>query len=187
MADGYARSIRGKPGVAVVVPGVGLYNAASGPGHRACPLLARALRGRTPFRAHQMASRISAPFMRSQTNWTSYGTRNQVATAGAQTSDVPGAVAEAFRQMRTSRSRPVVIEIPPDASVEREEVELREPFRVPRIVPSPEHLREAARVIAQSRLPLIYAGGGVARSDAEAAIVKLAEATNIPVMTSTGG
>ena len=37
----------------------------------------------------------------------------------------------------------------------------------------------AARVIAQSRLPLIYAGGGVARSDAEEALVKLAEATNI--------
>jgi acetolactate synthase-1/2/3 large subunit len=71
--------------------------------------------------------------------------------------------------------------------VEREEVQLREPFRVPRIVPSPEHLREAARVIAQSRLPLIYAGGGVARSDAEEALVKLAEATNIPVVTSTGG
>ena len=45
----------------------------------------------------------------------------------------------------------------------------------------------AARVIAQSRLPLIYAGGGVARSDAEEALVKLAEATNIPVVTSSGG
>ena len=39
----------------------------------------------------------------------------------------------------------------------------------------------------QSRLPLIYAGGGVAQSDAEAALVKLAETTNIPVVTSTGG
>ena len=29
MADGYARAA-GKPGVALVVPGVGLYNAASG-------------------------------------------------------------------------------------------------------------------------------------------------------------
>ena len=47
--------------------------------------------------------------------------------------------------------------------------------------------REAARVIAGARLPLIYAGGGVARSDAEDALVRLAEATNIPVVTSTGG
>ena len=47
--------------------------------------------------------------------------------------------------------------------------------------------RDAARVIAEARLPLIYAGGGVARSDAEDALVRLAEATNIPVVTSTGG
>ena len=34
------------------------------------------------------------------------------------------------------------------------------------------------------RLCLIFAGGGVARSDTEEALVKLAEATNIPVVTS---
>ena len=46
---------------------------------------------------------------------------------------------------------------------------------------------EAARVIIGARLPIIYAGGGVARSDAEDALVRLAEATNIPVVTSSGG
>ena len=64
---------------------------------------------------------------------------------------------------------------------------LRNPARISRIVPSPEDLREAAQVIAQSRLPLIYAGGGVARSDAKEALIKLAEVTNIPVVTSSGG
>ena len=64
---------------------------------------------------------------------------------------------------------------------------LRNPARISRIVPSPEDLREAAQVIAQSRLPLICAGGGVARSDAEEALIKLAEVTNIPVVTSSGG
>ena len=77
--------------------------------------------------------------------------------------------------------------MPPEAGVEREEVALRNPARVSRIVPSPEDLKEAARVIAGSRLPLIYAGGGVARADGEEALVKLAEATNIPVVTSSGG
>ena len=101
--------------------------------------------------------------------------------------EVPGAVTEAFRQMRTGRPRPVLIDIPPEVAVEREEVELRNPARVSRIVPSPEDLREAARIIAQAQLPLIFAGGGVALSDAEQALVKLAEATNIPVITSGGG
>ena len=89
--------------------------------------------------------------------------------------------------MRTGRPRPTLIEIPPEAGVERDDVVLRDPAPISRIVPSPEQLREAAWVIAQSRLPLIYAGGGVALSDAESALVALAEATNIPVITSSGG
>jgi acetolactate synthase-1/2/3 large subunit len=184
MADGYSRA-SGKPGVALVVPGVGLYNAASGLATayaRSSPVLCVA--GQIP--RHQMGKNLGAvheisnqpEVVRPVTKWQRQALRPR---------EVPVCVAEAFRQMRTGRPRPVLIEIPPDASVEREEVQLREPFRVPRIVPSPEHLREAARVIAQSRLPLIYAGGGVARSDAEEALVKLAEATNIPVVTSTGG
>ena len=71
--------------------------------------------------------------------------------------------------------------------MEQEEVTLRAPARISRIVPSPEDLREAAGVIARSRSPLIFVGGGVARSDAEETLVKLAEATNIPVVTSSGG
>ena len=89
--------------------------------------------------------------------------------------------------MRTGRPRPVLLEIPADAGVEREEVELRDAAPVSRIAPSPEQLREAARLIVESHFPLIYAGGGVARSDAEDTLVKLAEATNIPVVTSSGG
>ena len=80
--------------------------------------------------------------------------------------DVPDAVDEVFRQMRTGRPRPVLIEMPPDVGVEREDATLRNSAPVSRIVPSPEQLREAARVISESSLPLIYAGGGVARSDA---------------------
>ena len=100
---------------------------------------------------------------------------------------IPGAVTEAFRQMRTGRPRPVMIEMPPEAAVERDDVQLRNPAPVSRIIPRQEQLREAARVIVQANLPLIFAGGGVARSDAEQALVQLAEATNIPVLTSGGG
>ena len=184
MADGYARA-SGKPGVAFVVPGVGLYNAAAGLAtaySRSSPVLCIA--GQVP--RHQLGKNLGAvheisnqmEIVRPVTKWQRQVLRPR---------DIPGAVAEAFRQMRTGRPRPVLLEIPPDTLVEREEVELRDPFRVPRIVPGPEHLREAARVIARSHLPLIYAGGGVARSGAEEALAKLAETTNIPVVTSTGG
>ena len=184
MADGYARA-SGKPGVALMVPGVGLYNAASGIATayaRSSPVLViagqipRASIGRNLGTVHEIADQPGT--VRSVTKW-----QNLALTP----KDIPYAVSEAFRQMRSGRSRPVLVEIPPEAGVEQDDVQLRNPAPVSRIVPSPEQLQEAARVIAQSSLPLIYAGGGVARSDAEEALVELAEATNIPVVTSSGG
>ena len=184
MADGYARA-SGQPGVALVVPGVGLYNAASGLANaysRSTPVLLiagqvpRGAMGKNTGAPHEIADQSGT--VRSVTKWQRLVSRPR---------EVPDAVFEAFRQMRTGRPRPVLIEMPPDAGVEREEVELRNPARISRIVPSPEDLREVAQVISRSATPLIYAGGGVARSDAEEALVKLAEATNIPVVTSSGG
>ena len=101
--------------------------------------------------------------------------------------EVPAAVSEAFRQMRTGRPRPVYLEMPPEVAVEREEVQLRDPAPVSRIVPSPDDLRRATDVIAKSRLPLIYAGGGVMQSGVEDVLREFAETTNIPVVTSSGG
>ena len=184
MADGYART-SGKPGVAMVVPGVGLYNAASGLTNaysRSSPVLLKA--GQIPRGAigkglgavHEISNQSDA--MRPVTKWHRQASRPR---------EVPDAVFEAFREMRTGRPRPVLIEMPPEAGVEQEDVKLRDPARISRIVPSPDDLKEAAGVIARSSIPLIFAGGGVARSDAEEALIKLAEATNIPVVTSSGG
>ncbi len=184
MADGYARA-SGKPGVALVVPGVGLYNSASGLTNaysRSTPVLLiagqvpRGAIGKSLGAVHEIADQPGA--VRSVTKWQRQASRPR---------EVPDTVFEAFRQMRTGRPRPVLIEMPPEAGVEREEVSLRSPASISRLVPSPEDLRDAAQVIARSRLPLIYAGGGVARSDGEQALVSFAEATNIPVITSSGG
>ena len=90
--------------------------------------------------------------------------------------------------MRTGRPRPVLIEVPPETAVETRRVVLRESCtHLSNLCLAQNNCEEAAQVIANSRLPLIYAGGGVAISDAEQALVKLAEATNIPVVTSNGG
>ncbi len=184
MADGYARA-SGKPGVALVVPGVGVYNAASGLAgaySRSIPVLLiagqipRGMIGKNLGAVHEVANQ--ADVVGPVTKW-----RRQV----SRPREAPDAVFEAFRQMRTGRPRPVLIEMPPEAGVEREEVQLRNPARTVRIVPSRDILQEAAGVIAHAQMPLIFAGGGVARSDAEEALVELAEATNIPVITSSGG
>ena len=157
MADGYART-SGKPGVALVVPGVGLYNAASGLATayaRSSPVLViagqvpRAAIGKNIGAVHEVLDQ--ADTVRTVTKWQRAASRPR---------EIPAAVTEAFRQMRSGRPRPVLIEVPPEAGVEREDVELWNPAPVSPIVPSPDQLREAARVIAEARLPLIYAGGG---------------------------
>ena len=184
MADGYAR-VSGKPGVTLIVPGAGVYNAASGLATayaRSSPVLAiagqipRAQIGRNLGTYHEVPEQASV--VHPVTKW-----RRTALTPR----EIPAAVSEAFRQMRTGRPGPTLIEIPPEAGVERDEVELQAPAPIARLVPSPDQLREAVRVITRSRLPVIYAGGGVALSDAESALVALAEATNIPVITSSGG
>ena len=109
MADGYARA-SGKPGVALVVPGVGIYNAASGLTNayaRSSPVLLvagqipRASIGKNLGAVHEIADQAGA--VRSVTKW-----QRAVFRPG----DVPDAVTEAFRQMRTGRPRPVLIEMP---------------------------------------------------------------------------
>ncbi len=184
MADGYAR-VSGKPGVTLIVPGAGVYNAASGLATayaRSSPILLiagqipRAQIGRNLGTYHEVPEQASV--VHPVTKW-----RRTALTPR----EIPAAVSEAFRQMRTGRPGPTLIEIPPEAGVERDDVALQSPVPIARIVPSADQLREAARVITQSRLPVIYAGGGVALSDAESALVALAEATNIPVITSSGG
>ena len=184
MADGYARA-SGKPGVVLTVPGAGLYNAATGLATayaRSSPVLVIAAQiprpqiGKNLEVYHEVADQPSV--VRPVTKWQRLALRPR---------EIPDAVCEAFRQMRTGRPRPVLLEIPPEAGVEREEVALRNPAQYSRIVPSQEHLRNAAHVIANSRLPLIFAGGGVGLSGAEEALLALVEATNIPVITSSGG
>ncbi len=184
MADGYARA-SGRPGVALVVPGAGLYNAASGLTNafaRSSPVLLiagqipRGAIGKNLGAVHEVMDQPGT--VRSVTKWRRQASRPR---------EVPDVVFEAFRQMRNGRPRPVLIEIPPEVGVEREEVHLRKPARISRIVPRRQDLREAANIIVAARTPLIFAGGGVARSDAEGSLVRLAEATNIPVVTSSGG
>ena len=128
--------------MALVVPGAGLYNAAAGLTNaysRSTPVLLvagqipRGAIGKNMGAVHEIANQPDA--VRSVTKWQRLALRPR---------EIPDAVSEAFRQMRTGRPRPVLLEIPPDAGVEREEVELRNPARISRIVPSQEDLREAA-------------------------------------------
>lgn len=184
MADGYARTT-GKPGVALVVPGPGIYNAGAGLSTafaRSSPIvfiagqIPRATIGKNFGGLHEVDDQreITNPI----TKW-----QKQV----LRPNEVPAAIHEAFRQAQSDRPAPVHFELPPETMVEREEVELLEPSPIVRKVPSDSVVEQAVKEIAAARKPVIYAGGGVARSDAEAELVAFAESAQIAVLTSAGG
>lgn len=60
-------------------------------------------------------------------------------------------------------------------------------YPLDRIVANPDNIEQAARMLAEAKRPLIYAGGGVIGSGAEQELRELQEAAHLPVATSTMG
>jgi len=109
---------------------------------------------------------------------------------------LPLLLRQAFREATSGGPAPVhldlqgmtgneVMEAEADLEVIVEEQFSRYPAFRPE--PEPERVREAARVLGQSRRPVIVAGGGVTASQAGKEMVELAEMLSIPVATSLNG
>src|SRR5699024_2286037 len=105
-----------------------------------------------------------------------------------QAKDIPHAIRAAHHIASTGRPGPVLVDITKDAQqAEAEYVwdeELDLPGYRPVNRPHAKQIREAAALIAESKRPVFYVGGGVIRSGAHQELLALAEATNIPVTTT---
>jgi acetolactate synthase-1/2/3 large subunit len=97
-------------------------------------------------------------------------------------------VAEAFHLAATGRPGPVLVDIAKDAlqaaTVFRWPVPFDLPGYHPVTRPHSRQIREAARMMAAARRPVLYAGGGVIKSGASAELLELAELTGMPVVTT---
>ncbi|MDO5633307.1 MAG: acetolactate synthase large subunit [Micrococcus sp.] len=102
--------------------------------------------------------------------------------------DVPQALAEAFHIASTGRPGPVLIDVTKDAQVGMADFSWPPRLELPGYRPvrrgHPRQIRAAAELIRQSRRPVLYVGGGVARADAAEQLRELAELTGIPVVTT---
>jgi acetolactate synthase-1/2/3 large subunit len=102
--------------------------------------------------------------------------------------EIPRRVAEAFHIAATGRPGPVLVDISKDALQAMttfswpETIDL--PGYRPTTRPHSKQVREAARLILESRRPVLYVGGGVIRARAAAELKVLAELTGIPVVTT---
>ncbi len=102
--------------------------------------------------------------------------------------DIPRTIAEAFHIASTGRPGPVLVDVAKDALQSLTTFEwpqsLDLPGYRPTTRPHAKQIREAARLLATSRRPVLYVGGGVIKSHASAELRTLAELTGAPVVTT---
>ncbi len=178
MALGYALA-RQQPAVFNVVPGPGVLNAsaalATAYGLNA-PVLC--LAGQVRLRnigsgvgsLHEIPDQLG--ILERLTKWS-----GRVRHPG----EAPGVIAEAFRQMRSGRPRPVAVEVPMDVLAQRARVETVQ-AELPVYSPALDldQIEQAARWLGASQNPILYVGGGAQGASAE--ITCLAEMLQAPVV-----
>ncbi|WP_035915908.1 acetolactate synthase large subunit [Knoellia sinensis] len=102
--------------------------------------------------------------------------------------DIPRVIAEAFHIASTGRPGPVLVDISKDALQAKTtfswppRIEL--PGYHPVTRPHTKQIREASKLIAAARRPVLYVGGGVIRADASEELRQFVELTQIPVVTT---
>jgi len=184
-ADGYAR-VTGKVGVCMATSGPGATNLVTGIANAhldSSPIIAitgqvaRAFIGKDAFQEIDITG-ITQPITK----------HNYLALDAGSLARI---IKEAFYLARTGRPGPVLIDLPRD--VQMEQAEFHYPNRVdlpgykPTLQGHPTQIKKAAKLINEAQQPLIIAGRGVIISGAYAELSQLAEAAQIPVVTTLLG
>jgi len=185
-ADGYARAT-GKVGVCMATSGPGATNLVTGIANAfmdSVPIIALTGQVATPFIGKDAFQEIDITGITLPITKHSY----QVTS----TADLAAVFKEAFYIARTGRPGPVLIDLPRDVQLEQAEyvippgeVKLAG-YKIP-TRGHPTQLKNAAKLINESRRPLIIAGRGVIISGASAELLKFAESAQIPVITTLLG
>ena len=102
--------------------------------------------------------------------------------------DIARSIAEAFHIASTGRPGAVLVDIAKDAL--QKETTFNYPKNVslagynPVLEPKQDAINDAAALIAQSKKPVLYVGGGVIKANAAKELLQLAEITGAPVVTT---
>jgi tartronate-semialdehyde synthase len=184
MAEGYTRAKAGNIGVCIGTSGpagtdmiTGLYSASAD----SIPILCitgqapRARLYKEDFQAVDIES-IAKPV----TKW---------AVTVREPALVPRTFQQAFHLMRSGRPGPVLIDLPFDVQMAEIEfdIDTYEPLPVYKPTATRKQVEKALDLLAESKKPLIVAGGGIINADASSLLVELAELTGVPVIPTLMG
>ncbi|NNU28800.1 acetolactate synthase large subunit [Isoptericola sediminis] len=102
--------------------------------------------------------------------------------------DIPRTIAEAFHIASTGRPGPVLVDIAKSAMQARTTFswpqQLTLPGYHPVTKPHAKQIREAAKLLATARRPVLYVGGGAVRSGAAAELRRLVDVSGAAVVTT---
>ena len=102
--------------------------------------------------------------------------------------EIPRAIAEAFHIASTGRPGPVLVDIAKDALQKMTDYNYPKTVQMsgyaPKTSPDTKAIAEAASLIAQSKKPVFYVGGGVIKANAHRELLHLAELVGAPVVTT---
>ncbi|MCL6473177.1 MAG: biosynthetic-type acetolactate synthase large subunit [Firmicutes bacterium] len=184
-ADAYARAT-GKVGVCLVTSGPGATNLVTG--------LANAWMDSIPMVAitGQVATTVLGTDAFQEADIT--GITMPITKHNYLVKDVnqlPTIVRQAFELAKSGRPGPVLIDMPVDISKAEIDFKYPEDLHIPGYKPvykgHAKQIKEAAKLLAKAEKPLIYAGGGINKSEAWKELKNLAEMLNIPVTTTLMG
>ncbi len=105
--------------------------------------------------------------------------------------EIPGMIKSAFYIASTGRTGPVVIDLPKNVQEEEFNYELAKDIDLPGYKPTtkghPLQVKKAAKMILNSRKPVILAGGGIILAGASEELLNFSNMINAPVTTSLMG
>ncbi len=184
-ADGYARAT-GKVGVCLATSGPGATNLVTGIANAfldSSPVVAitgqvpSSLIGKDAFQETDITG-ITLPITKNNYLVLDVGSLAKV-------------VKESFYLARTGRPGPILMDIPRDVLIDKTEFHYPEKVDLPGYKPilqgHPAQVKKAAELVNEAKQPLVIAGRGVIISGAYAELKQLAEAAQIPVVTTLLG
>lgn len=186
MADGYYRA-SGRVGTAMVVPGPGALNAGAG------LATAYAANSKVLFVAGQVhAGGVGKGYgllheIKDQTGFVAGLTKAHHFVHSAD--QIASSMAQAFAHLQSGRPRPVGVEVPHNyLSTRLAAMPDTTPLPAePTVEPDRQSLEQAARLLNEARLPVVYVGGGIVSANAGDALRELAEKIGAPVVMSDNG
>ncbi len=184
-AEGYARAA-GKVGVCVVTSGPGATNLITGLAdahYDSIPLVC--ITGQVPLNLIGNDAFQEVDIVGMTRSVTKYGVTVR------RRADLGRILKMAFHIARTGKPGPVLVDIPKDIQIEAGDSEYPQQVQIRGYKPNEGvhtgQLKKAYRLLKSAKRPLILAGGGILIGRAENELVKFAEYTQIPVVTTVMG